>query len=160
MSNTNPQKPSRIKSQQAFERAIDASGGEYLRNGWPDYLVRNEDGSFYAVEVKTPNDHLSYAQAEMLSWLASAGVDVYISDGEDIKKWGLGDYLLLKAVESPESSIVTFRIDEETIAWIDAFAKKNKIKGGRSGVIRTGIKSWLSGFPDPPSIGVPDDPIN
>lgn len=48
-----------------------------LRSGWPDFLVE-EEGKFYAVEVKAPGDVIRPSQRRMFTTLEAMGVSVFV----------------------------------------------------------------------------------
>ncbi|MGH7250208.1 MAG: VRR-NUC domain-containing protein, partial [Minisyncoccia bacterium] len=63
-----------------------AEGGKRhaLAKGWPDRLVKEEDGTIYAVEVKSSSsmkDPLRPHQLKMCEWLEKAGLQVFVAPG-------------------------------------------------------------------------------
>jgi hypothetical protein len=48
------------------------------RNGWPDFLLRDEKGKTFGVEVKSYGDLLSEEQTRCFEMLEHAGIKVFV----------------------------------------------------------------------------------
>lgn len=53
-------------------------GADVHRDGWPDFLCTNPDGSIFAIEVKSFDDRLRRNQAKTHAMLRKAGIPVSI----------------------------------------------------------------------------------
>ncbi len=63
----------------SFANAARLKGFQQIaRNGWPDFLVRDDRGGIVAVEVKGKRDRLSENQRTMFSLLGEIGLPVFI----------------------------------------------------------------------------------
>jgi hypothetical protein len=63
--------------EEKFRKIAISQGYTVLGNGWPDFLLKMEDG-LKAIEVKGPNDKLRENQIEMLRALDDAGLKCYV----------------------------------------------------------------------------------
>ncbi len=61
-----------------FRSIVVADKAQILRNGWPDFLLKNNSGKIYGVEVKSRSDDLSSRQRAMFAMLTEAGIHVYV----------------------------------------------------------------------------------
>lgn len=90
----------------AFARMARARGKTPLRNGWPDFLVRDElSGGTIGVEVKYGPDDIRPSQARMFQALERAGITVMVWDPErprTLQPWRR--YYDEKPVELPTGS--------------------------------------------------------
>ncbi len=61
---------------------------DIVRHGWPDFMIRRDDGRVFGVEVKAARDLVRPNQAKAFEFLESIGVDVFVwTPGEDPVPW-------------------------------------------------------------------------
>lgn len=70
----------------------DLEGWDVTKRGWPDFVAFSPDGSVRVIEVKPrkPDGSLKALKVEqirILNWLYSLGVDVYLSDGDQLEPY-------------------------------------------------------------------------
>lgn len=53
-------------------------GAKVARNGWPDFLVEQADGTIVGVEVKSGTDRLRKDQVRMFSMLERTGLAIFV----------------------------------------------------------------------------------
>ena len=64
-------------AERLFHERAEANGWRVTRRGWPDFFCWNEDGNFFAVEIKRPRQRLKKHQAAVLQILADHGIPAY-----------------------------------------------------------------------------------
>lgn len=94
-------------SEQAFAQWATAEKWKVQRPGWPDFLCQTPEGSYCAVEVKTPDlSRLVGYQRNMARVLSAIGLPCYIWDeAQGLRSWDDHKYasmsLLCEHCEQP-----------------------------------------------------------
>ena len=57
---------------------LEAKDFQVYKNGWPDFLVKDNNGNNYYLEAKGPNDKITKSQFEMFRALVESGFNIII----------------------------------------------------------------------------------
>jgi len=71
-------KKSGIEFEKKIKKLLKHEGYEVLKNGWPDYLVKDKEGILWFMEIKALHSHLRKAQKQMLKTLTDADLNVLV----------------------------------------------------------------------------------
>lgn len=71
-------KPSNVAEAECFDRLIEAGWIRIMWRGWPDFLVSDDKGRTFAVEVKSGHDPVRHEQEVMMELLGEAGIPCFV----------------------------------------------------------------------------------
>jgi DNA-binding NtrC family response regulator len=111
---------------------LERVGFTVIRNGWPDILVKDQDGGLYFIELKASNDKIRPEQKRLLQVLAQYGLSVFVvSYNKKLEK----SWNKLKSIN--DDNIVTGEGLEEYLARVEKAIIEKTLKENRLSPSRT-----------------------